>query len=141
MKKLRLALSILATTTFATSVNASDITTPEGFMEWRTPEAVTVAAPLAILGDRYTNFPGGEEEGRPELSINVRIINAFFPEQKRFIVDAVETGYADDSVGGGWERFMLKPTEGGQYELVAHGWKWRCQRGDMAQQWVGRTCP
>lgn len=124
----------------AVAAGADNLPTPEGFMVWQTPEAVTVAAPLAVLGDSYMAFPS-EDEGRPELSINVRMINAFIPEQTRFIVDVIETGYADDSVGGGWERFMLKPTEDGQYTLVAHGWKWRCQRGGMADQWVGRPCP
>ena len=119
---------------------AEEMETPEGFVAWHTPEAATIASPLAILDEKYMAFPM-EDEGRPELSINVRMINAFFPEQTRFIVDAIETGYADDSVGGGWERFMLKPTDDGQFTLVAHGWIWRCQRGGMADQWVGRPCP
>lgn len=142
-KRFRSCLSGSLACTFALpaiAVAAEEMPTPEGFMAWQTPEAATVASPLAILNEKYMAFPV-EDEGRPALSINVRIINSFFPEQTRFIVDAIETGYADDSVGGGWERFMLKPTEDGKYTLVAHGWKWRCQRGGMADQWVGRFCP
>ncbi|MEM9999884.1 MAG: hypothetical protein AAF940_03290 [Pseudomonadota bacterium] len=120
---------------------AADIGTPEGFMVWNTPAPTMVDAPMAVLDERYTGFPDLVEEGRPELTINIRMINRYRPGDERIIVDAIETGYADDSASGGWERFMLQPMEDGALALVAHGWKWQCARGAVAGQWVSRPCP
>ncbi|MEL6437544.1 MAG: hypothetical protein AAFP99_12210 [Pseudomonadota bacterium] len=119
---------------------ADGIQTPAGFMAWQTPESKTVNSAMEILGDRWNGFPDLAKEGRPELTMNVRMINRYDADQARVIVDVTETGYADDSADGGWQRFMLKPLEDGRLSLVAHGVKWKCARGALADQWVAQAC-
>ncbi|MEL6919431.1 MAG: hypothetical protein AAFO77_00190 [Pseudomonadota bacterium] len=145
MARTKTLTAALATCLFAAvtlPAFASDITTPAGFMAWRTPDALTVEMAIDVLDDRYDSFPDlkDPEPGPADLAVTIRLINRY-TDNPRVIVDAIQTGYADDSVSGGWERFMLAPTDNGGFSLVSHGWKWKCGRGELADQWVGRSCP
>ena len=79
------------------------------------------------------------EEGRPELEVKISFMNPR-TDNERAVVDVKDTGFADDSVKGHWQRFMFKRIEDTRFKLVEYGSKWSCYRGENKDKWIKGLC-
>ena len=94
----------------------------------------TVTDPLQIATEVLADF-NFAEEGRPELSVNVSV--DFFGAMTLLIS---ETGFADDSVRGARDQYVLSRRDG-VWTITFAERQYLCYRGTNTVTWQTGLCP
>ena len=94
---------------------------------------------LGFVNTRVGGFGVVLEEGRPVLEVKISFIDAR-GDNERGVVDVKETGFADDSVKGEWQRYLFKRTKDRRFKLVGYGLKYMCYRGENKDKWIKDRC-
>lgn len=118
MFRMLLLLPFLALPAFANGVAPGDI----------------VSDPIDLAIDRLSGFPG-EEEGRPHVDLSMDTDNL-----GQVILVVAETGWADDTVNGMRNRYVLSATSDGRWRVEETSREFKCYRGANLD-WQTGLCP
>lgn len=94
----------------------------------------TFEDPMVIATEVFEGFPP-DEEGRPGIEVDVSM--DFFGQMTILVA---ETGFADDSVSGQREQYVLSQIDG-VWEITFRRTDYMCGRGANTVTWQTDLCP
>lgn len=92
--------------------------------------------PMQSILDGVSTLPSPDEEGRPHKSLVIRRDNS-----GHIVVQYANTGYADDSVDGERQTYILEAQGDGRYKVLETKTEYRCRRGETPMKWQTALCP
>jgi hypothetical protein len=105
---------------------------PQGYKALPLPEE-SFALPQDVFASALRRFPEGRE-GRQEMDLTLRKA-----ADGSYVVLLTRTGFLDDSVEGEQRRAVLR-FEGGGWQAVELGERWRCYAGRGPGSWTTKPC-
>ncbi len=115
---------------------AGEVFTPDGYSDFLSPGAIEVAKPMDVIKGELASFPESLESGSIRLEVK-----SYLDRGDRLVVDITQTGLLDDSIEGINRQFKFIGLDDGKYELWGYGYRHRCARGDVDDEWVTKPCP
>jgi hypothetical protein len=90
--------------------------------------------PMVIAQEAFAGFPP-DEEGRPGVEVSAS--TDFFGQVSILVA---QTGFADDSVAGQREQYVLSEGDG-MWEITFRRTDYMCRRGANTVTWQTDLCP
>ena len=135
MMKRRFSTLLVCLSLPFSAAGASEVFTPAGYSDFRSPGAIIVDRPMDVVRDQLSIFPELFGEGKPAIELI-----SFMDESNRLVIDFKETGLLDDSVEAINQRFVLEENGDGKFKLWGYGFRQKCYRAPSVGQWIAEPC-